>query len=197
MFTTAQAARIGIPRDALHGAAEAGRVVGIARGAYRLVGSGSEQTDELVAAWKLTAPDRFTHERLQAEAWDGVAVGGATAASLLGIEDFYLSPYRIYAPRRINSRNKAASFAVRRVARDEVSFASGFPVTTPERTIFDLVADNEDLSLVADALRSACVGGRPFDFNKLEALSHGKYGKNKANQILTSLLADAGIAERG
>ena len=197
MFTTAQAARIGIPRDALHGAAEAGRVVGIARGAYRLVGSGSEQTDELVAAWKLTAPDRFTHERLQAEAWDGVAVGGATAASLLGIEDFYLSPYRIYAPRRINSRNKAVSFAVRRVARDEVSFASGLPVTTPERTIFDLVADDEDLSLVADALRGACTGSRPFDFNKLKALIHGKYGKNKANQILTSLLADAGIAERG
>lgn len=197
MFTTAQAARIGIPRDALHGAAEAGRVVGIARGAYRLVGSGSEQTDELVAAWKLTASDRFAHERLQAEAWDGVAVGGATAASLLGIGDFYLSPYRIYAPRRINSRNKSVSFAVREVARDEASFASGLPVTTPERTIFDIVADDEDLSLVADALHGACVGGRPFDFNKLEALSHGKYGKNKANQILTSLLADAGIAERG
>ena len=197
MFTTAQAARIGIPRDALHGAAEADRVVGIARGAYRLVGSGSEQTDELVAAWKLTAPDRFTHERLQAEAWDGVAVGGATAASLLGIEDFCLSPYRIYAPRRINSRNKAVSFAVRRVARDEVSFASGFPVTTPERTIFDLVADDEDLSLVADALHGACAGSRPFDFNKLEALIHGKYGKNMANRILASLLTDTGIVEKG
>ena len=197
MFTTAQAARIGIPRDALHGAAEADRVVGIARGAYRLVGSGSEQTDELVAAWKLTAPDRFTHERLQAEAWDGVAVGGATAASLLGIGGFCLSQYRIYAPRRINSRNKAVSFAVRRVARDEVSFASGFPVTTPERTIFDLVADDEDLSLVADALHGACAGSRPFDFNKLEALIHGKYGKNMANRILASLLTDTGIVEKG
>lgn len=111
--------------------------------------------------------------------------------------DFYLTPYRIYAPRRINSRNKAVSFAVRKVARDEVSFASGFPVTTPERTIFDLVADDEDLSPVADALHSACAGSKPFDFNKLEALIHGKYGKNKAKQILTSLLADAGIAERG
>ena len=197
MFTTAQAARIGIPRDALHGAAEAGRAVGIARGAYRLVGSGSEQTDELVAAWKLTAPDRFTHERAQAGAWDGVTVGGTTAASLLGIGDFYPSPYRIYAPRRINSRNKAASLAVRKVARDEVSFASGFPATTPESTVFDLVADDEDLSLVADALRSSCAGSRPIDFNTLEALIHGKYGNNKANQILTSLLADAGIAERG
>ena len=71
------------------------------------------------------------------------------------------------------------------------------PVTTPERTIFDLVADDEDPSLVTDALRSACAGSRPFDFNKLEALIDGKYGKNKANRILTSLLADAGIAERG
>ena len=86
---------------------------------------------------------------------------------------------------------------MREVARDEVSFASGFPVTTPERTIFDLVADEEDLSLVADALHGTCAGSRPFDFNKLEALIHGKYGKNKANQILTSLLTDAGIAERG
>ena len=134
---------------------------------------------------------------MQAKAWDGVAVGGTTAASLLGIGDFYLSPYRIYAPRRINSRNKAASFAVRKVARDEVSFASSLPVTTPERTIFDLVADDEDPSLVADALRSACAGSRPFDFSKLEALFDGKYGKNKADRILTPLLADAGIAERG
>ena len=70
-------------------------------------------------------------------------------------------------------------------------------MTTPERTIFDLVADDGDLSPVADALRSACAGGRPFDFDKLEALIYGKYGKNKADRILTSLLADAGIAERG
>ena len=47
-------------------------------------------------------------------------------------------------------------------ACDETSFASGLPVTTPERTIFDLVADGEDPSLVADALRNACAGSRPF-----------------------------------
>lgn len=78
-----------------------------------------------------------------------------------------------------------------------MSFASGVPVTTPERTIFDLVADNEDLSLVADALHGACAGSRPFDFNKLEALIHGKYGKNMANRILASLLTDTGIVEKG
>ena len=86
---------------------------------------------------------------------------------------------------------------MRKVARDEVSFASGLPVTTPERTIFDLVADDEDLSLVADALRSACAGSKPFDFNKLEVLIDGKYGKNKANRILTSLLAGSKALSEG
>lgn len=49
-------------------------------------------------------------------------------------------------------------------------------------------------------MRHSCVlveGRCTIDFNKLEALINGKYGKNKANRILTSLLADAGIAERG
>lgn len=49
-------------------------------------------------------------------------------------------------------------------------------------------------------MRHNCVlieGRCTIDFNKLEALLDGKYGKNKANRILTSLLADTGIAERG
>lgn len=195
IFTTAQAARAGVPRDALHDAVRAGRLERVAHGAYRLVGSGSEQTDELAAMWKLTAPAAFTHERAQPRAWDGIAVGGATAASLLGIGDFYLSPYRIYAPRRINSRNKAASFAVRRVARDEVSYESGLPVTTPERTVFDLVVDDEDPSLVADALRDACANGKPFDMGKLNALLVAKYGQHEGEKALASLMADVGKAE--
>ena len=195
VFTTAQAARMGIPRDALHDAVQSGRIERIMHGAYRLVGSGSKQEDEVVAIWKLTAPAMFTHERAQVEVWDGIAIGGVTAASLLGIGDFYLSPYRIYAPRRINSRNKAASFAVREVARNEVSFASGLPVTAPERTVFDLVADNEDLSLVADALHDACGSGSSFDTEKLKALLADKYGQRKEENMLASLRANAGLTK--
>lgn len=196
VFTTAQAVRMGIPRDALHDAAQSGRIERIVRGAYRLVGSGSSQTDELAAIWKLTAPAMFTHERARVEAWDGIAIGGPTAASLLGIGDFYPSPYRIYTPKRINSRNKTVSFAVRNVARDEVSFAEGYPITTPERTIYDLVADDEDQSLVANALRDSCGGGRTFSFHKLKSLLDARYGTRRGARTLASLLADAGIPER-
>lgn len=187
VFTTAQAARMGIPRDALHDAAESGRVERILRGAYRMVGSGFVQTDELAAIWKLTAPGMFTHERMRADAWDGVVIGGSTAASLQGFGDFYLSPYRIYAPRRINSRNKGASHAMRIVAREDVSFATGLPVTRPERTIFDLVADHEDMSLVADALGDAIRTDADFNAAKLFELLVAKYGEARADNILTEL----------
>ncbi len=187
VFTTAQAARMGIPRDALHDAAESGRIERIVRGAYRMVGSGSAPTDELVAMWKLTAPGMFTYERMQANAWDGVAVGGSTAASLQGLGDFYLSPYRIYAPRRINSRNKATSHAIRFIAREDVSFVSGFPVTRPERTVFDLIADHEDMSLVADALGDAISADAEFNTAKLFSLMAAKYDKTKADRILCEL----------
>ena len=41
VFTTAQAERMGVPRDALHDAVESGRLERIMRGAYRMIGSGS------------------------------------------------------------------------------------------------------------------------------------------------------------
>lgn len=153
VFTTAQAQRLGIPRDALAHACAAGRAERICRGAYRLAGTQSRETDALAAIWKLTDPARFTWER-QAE-WDGVTVGGTTAASLQGIGDFFASPYRIYAPRRINSRLEAAAFAARAINAEDVSWEQGLPLTRPERTLIDLCLDSEDPSLIADAYLDA------------------------------------------
>ena len=91
VFTTAQAMRLGIPRNVLAKAREAGKLVRIAHGAYRMAGTPASQLDELTAAWKLTDPAKMTHERVPVDAWDGIAVAGNTAASILGIGDFYLS----------------------------------------------------------------------------------------------------------
>lgn len=197
IFTTAQAERVGVPRDALHDAAESGFIERIAHGAYRMVGVGSSFTDELLAIWKLTAPGKFTHERLRVAEWDGVVVGGSSAASILDIGDFHLSPYRIFAPRRINSRNGKARFAKRLVARDDVRFVNGLPVTRAERTLFDLVLDNEDLSLVADAMRDAWQADRGFDFRRLAELLKSRYGEGEGEDLYQGLLADAGLIEEG
>lgn len=197
VFTTAQAARVGIPRDALHDAFESGRLERVMRGAYRMVGSGSSFTDELAAIWKLTAPAKFAHERMQVSDWDGIAVGGSTASALLEIGDLQLSPYRLYAPRRVNTRKLSASFARRAVGRDEVTFESGLPVTRPERTVFDLVADDEDLSLVADVLGDASKKYRDFDYGKLQGLLEGRCGERRGWEIFRGLMEDAGILGKG
>lgn len=197
VFTTAQAERMGVPRDALHDAVESGLIERIARGAYRMVGSGSSFTDELAAIWKLTAPEKFTHERLRAAEWDGVVIGGSSAASILDIGDFHLSPYRIYAPRRINSRNNKVRFVKRLVVKGDVRFVRGLPVTRAERTIFDLVMDNEDLSLVADAMRDAWQVDRGFDFRRLAELLRGHYGEVEGEAFYQDLLVDASLTEEG
>lgn len=197
VFTTAQAERMGIPRDSLHDAVQSGRIERIMRGAYRMVGSGSSFADELAAIWKLTAPAKFTNERLRASEWDGIAIGGSTASALLEIGDLHLSPYRLYAPKRINTRNPLARFARREVARDEVTFMRGLPVTRPERTVFDLVVDDEDLSLVADVLGDAWRADRDFDFKRLAKLLRSRYKKEKAESLYRGLLADSGLTDRG
>lgn len=171
IFTTAQAERFGIPRNVIAKACEAGRVVRIAHGAYRMAGVPASQLDDLVALWKLTDSAKMTHERMRPGAWDGIAVAGSTAASIHGIGDFYLSPYRVLSPKRINSRNAESRFGVRSVSRDDVSFVEGVPVTRIERTLVDLVLDGEEPSLVEDALADARAKG--LDKGKLERLAAG------------------------
>lgn len=155
VFTTAQAERLGIPRAALSNAQKSGRLIRIAQGAYVAAAAQSTYTDELAAIWKLTDPSRMSHERMKADQWDGITVAGTTAASLLGIGDFYLTPYRVLSPQRINSRNQEAHFSTRMVAREDVSFNLSFPVTKLERTLIDLVLDNEDPSLILSAYSNA------------------------------------------
>ena len=176
VFTTAQAQRLGIPRDALAHACAAGRAERICRGAYRLAGTQSRETDALAAIWKLTDPARFAWER---------QVGGSTAASLQGIGDFFASPYRIYAPRRINSRLEAAAFAARAINAEDVSWEQGLPLTRPERTLIDLCLDSEDPSLIADAYRDARDIG--LDYERLGELVRETSATPKREKALEPL----------
>lgn len=182
VFTTAQAARLGIPRNALSQAVASGRAERIIHGAYRLSGTPSSFTDELAAIWKLTNPSTFAHERMTPETRDGIVIGGSTAASLLGIGDFHLSPYRIYSPSRINSRIKAASFATRFINPHDVTFAEGLPVTRIERTLVDLCLDYEDPSLIKDAFDDAMARGASAARIR-EIVSEQSNGKSARNAL--------------
>ncbi|MBR3160189.1 MAG: type IV toxin-antitoxin system AbiEi family antitoxin domain-containing protein [Atopobiaceae bacterium] len=192
VFTTAQAERLGVSRDALAKACASGNLVRVAHGAYRMAGVPPTELDELIAVWKLTKPALFFHERASYEYWDGIAVSGHTAASVLGIGDFYMSPYRLVAPRRMRSNALSATFATRCVEREDVSFSRGLPVTRPERTLVDLVLDDEDPSLVIDALGDA--RDRGLDAGHLEGLVGSACGRSKVG-VATRLLLGEGASD--
>lgn len=189
--TTAQAVRLGIPRDALAYAARSGRIERIAQGAYRLAATANDGLDELRAVWKLTAPSTFSYERSKAEGWDGIAVCGLTASYILGIGDFYVSLYHIAASRRLNSRRRNVHFVRADVAREDVVWLDGLPVTRLEVTIAMLVRLGEDPSLVADAFADAVrtYGSTSIDIRRAKAL----LGERAFEQVLE----DAGIGSKG
>ena len=178
VFTTAQAERFGISPNDLSQYAKSGTVERIIHGAYRLSGSGASELDELKAIWKLTCPGKLSYERMNPSDWDGVSIGGSTAAAIHGIGDFHLSPYRLLAPKRVQSRRRCASFARRVVDIGDVMFVEGLPVTRIERTLVDLILDSEDPSLIETAYYEAQEKGldeERFDSLLKEQASYPRY----------------------
>ena len=180
-----------MPRYALSYAAKSGRIERLRHGAYRLASLPATELDDLVAAYKLTSPDRFTHERM-GEGFDGVAACGATAAHVIGIGDLEPEPWEIAARKRFNSRMGNVRFRVMDLARDDVTWTGGgFPVTRVERTISDLArwaAEESQLAnVLVDAIRR--YGATELDMQRLRSLLGG--------DRLRSLLSAAGAYEGG
>ena len=184
VFTTAQAARMDISRDALAHSCRVGRLERICHGAYRMSGAQRRGTDELNALWKLTNPSLCAWERKRQ--WDGIAVSGTTAANLQQIGDFFLSPYRMTAPMRINTRNESLSFAKREIAEQDIVWLDGLPVTKPERTLVDLCLDCEDPSLIIDAYNDAL--GRGLEIQRLKDLVEENSKTAKRRELMMPLL---------
>jgi hypothetical protein len=59
------------------------------------------------------------------------------------------------------------------------------------------VRDDEDASLVVDALRDAAYKDRGFDFEKLARFMSQAYSKSAAQKLYDELLANAGVVLRG
>lgn len=119
-----------------------------------------------------------------------MAVGGSAATWLLGIGDFHLSPYRIYAPERINSKIESAQrFGVRNVDEGDMVWMGGLPVTRAERTLADLCLDCEDPSLAEGAFRDAAAQGL-INSAKLGSLLD-ELGENKRRATLLEPLTRA------
>lgn len=193
MFTTAQAASFGVARDALAYLAKSGRLDRVAHGVYRLCGTPRDGCEDIRAAWLSADPKRLAFDRLRTP--EDVVIGGRSAAAMHGLGDFFLAPFRFYAKHRINSRNQGVSFARRSIAPHDVTVIDGLPVTSKERTLLDLYKDNEDPSLLADALRAAFTEGKGFDYFRMRDLfeEDSRDPRGVGEDAFADLLNESGI----
>ena len=177
-----------ISRDALAHSCRVGRLERVCHGACRMSGTQRRDTDEPNALWRLTNPSLCAWERKRQ--WDGIAVSGTTAANLQKMGDFYLSPYRMTAPMRINPRNESLSFAKREIAEQDIVWLDGLPVTKPERTLVDLCLDCEGPSLINDTYRDAL--GRGLNTQRLKELVEENSKTVKRRELVMPLLIALG-----
>jgi predicted transcriptional regulator of viral defense system len=169
LFTTAQAALFGVSRSVLAYMTKVGKIERLEHGVYKVSGTPFEEDQGIYAAWLSTDPARMAFERRSD--FDGVVVGGRSAAAIHGIGDFFLSPYRFLTRERINSKRSGIVFTKRTVDDRDVTFtAAGLPITSVERTLFDLHVDSEEPSLFNDAVVDATERHVPLDESRIRFL---------------------------
>ena len=170
MITTAQARVHGVARANLAYRVRTGVLERTNHyGVYRLTVAPTSPVDDLRAAWLSTSPEVLAPERVAAPRPDAV-VASAAAATVHGIGDVYPAPYRIIVPGRRQSAAGAIVYSWRTLDPHDIEVIDGLPVTTRERTISDLLSDEGDASIAADALRDAVRGEYDLDETRLGEL---------------------------
>jgi len=126
VFSAAQALSFGVTRDQLRAMVRDGRIERVARNVYRMPGSVRTWRQKLMIAVLAAGP--------------GAAVSGRAAAALWRIPGYREGIVEITQPRRPSRRYKVArEHSSTRLPAAHIRVVDGIPVTSPERTVFDLV----------------------------------------------------------
>jgi predicted transcriptional regulator of viral defense system len=169
-FTTQQAADAGYSPQLLRKHIQAGRIVRVRRGIYRLVHFPSSEHEELVVIWLWSERQGvFSHQ---------------TALSLHGLSDVLPSKVHLSVPTSWTSRRLRVPKGVvvhhADVAKSERSWFGGVPATSPPRTLDDCSRDKISPDLLRQAAR--------------DALARGLVGKGELGEVRRALRGLGGLA---
>lgn len=193
LLTTAQAEAEGITRLQLARLADAGVIERLGRGIYAAPAAVDERTP-LRAAWLSLNPSGAAENRLVDPAASGV-LSHTSAASLHRLGGLLDDEPEITVSGRKQSRRGIRLHRAELLA-EEVTIVEGLPVTTPARTVADLLRDRHDPSHVAeiagDALRRD-LASRQDLAAALEPLAR-RNGQPNGAALLESLLDLVGLS---
>jgi hypothetical protein len=193
LLTTSQAEVEGITRLQLARLADAGVIERLDRGIYAVPAAIDERTP-LRVAWLSLDSSTLAEERLADPISSGV-LSHTAAASLHRLGDLLDDVPEITLPDRKQSRRGIRLHRGVLDSRD-VTIVDGLPVTTPARTVADLLRDGHDPSHVAeiagDALRRDLTS-RPEMAETLEPLAR-RNGQTDGAALLEHLLDLVGLS---
>ena len=169
--TSAQAARAGVPHERLPELVAGGDLRRVRNGVYATRGVSVGPLEDTIAAWLSTERERYPWER--ASTPPNAVVSHRSAASIWGLGTIIPE-----LPALTTARSARAG---RGIEFHRLSVGSGdwrwwrpeggpdLPVTTPARTIVDLLIDGEEPSYIERAIREAAAAGLASEADLLDA----------------------------
>lgn len=146
LLTTAQARGYGISRDQLNHLVDVGILERVEHGVYATTAVPDEHRSVRVA-WLVLAPTLTAEERLADPTATGV-VSHTSAAALHRLGDLLDDVPEVTVAQRKQTRRPMRVHHLPLVSSD-ITLVDGLPVTTPERTVADLIRDGHDLDHIA------------------------------------------------
>lgn len=159
MVTTQQARRSGIDDVTLHRLRSAGLLESVRRGVHALTSAEASDARAEQAAWLALRPEVAGWSRPKLDP-DGGVVSHESAARLHNLGDLVHARVDITTPRRRTTRDPGVRLRRGELTDADVAVLNGLPVTTPMRTIYDLLGQNSDASHVATIVRQAVEAGQ-------------------------------------
>jgi predicted transcriptional regulator of viral defense system len=196
MVTTRQAQSLGVDDVTLHRLRAAGLLETVRHGVHATTSSPASDARPEQAAWLSLRPATPAWERPRLDP-DGGVVSHRSAARLHGLGDLPDSRIELTVPRRRTMRDPNVWLRTAPLAEPDVTLLDGLPVTTPLRTIRDLLGRSTDASHVATIVRQALEGGLVARAELPAAIAPfaRRYGVASGDELLAHLLAQIGVRD--
>jgi predicted transcriptional regulator of viral defense system len=197
MVTTRQALSLGVDDVTLHRLRAAGLLETVRHGVHAATSAAASDARAEQAAWLSLRPGAAAWERPALDP-DGGVLSHQSAARLHGLGDLPDTRVEMTVPRRRTSRDPGVWLRRAELADADVTLLDGLPVTTPLRTIRDLLDRHTDASHIATIIRQA-VEARLVTLGELAGAVTPyarRYGARPGNglELLAQLLAQIGVS---
>ena len=126
-FSTSQAEALGVDRRYLSHHVNSGNLERVGRGVYRLLNYPSHPFEDVMATLLWVG--------------EGAVASHDTALAIYGLADAMPAVIHITVPRRFRGSRPGVLIHRAALPADDVTVRDGMPVTTPLRTILDVVSD--------------------------------------------------------